>query len=213
MTQGKIRKTRKKENGDYIDNERFLEEITEYRKAYFAYKENPRAFNREPQMSEFLGTCFFKIATNLSKKGNFYGYPYKEDMVADGYFDCIKYAHVFNPEKTNNPFAYFTQVCYYAFIRKIGKEKKHYYTICKAIENSEIFGLLNDSQAGDDTYSPDEIGGYTKESRLLMSKFVEDFETSLNKKKPSKSNENFEEDLSDDLVEVNIIDESEITEL
>ena len=72
---------------------------------------------------------------------------------------------------------------------------------------------MNDSQAGDDTYSPDEIGGYTKESRLLMSKFVEDFETSLNKKKPSKSNENFEEDLSDDLVEVNIIDESEITEL
>lgn len=172
--------------GDYIDNVKFLDEITKYRAKYLEHKANPDEVSM-PRISEYLGFCFLKISQGQSKRRNFNGYTYKEEMISDGVFDCVKYANVFNPEKTNNPFAYFSQVCFYAFIRKIGKEKKHYYTLCKAIENSEIFGLLSDSQeASEDLVMLDDIG-YSKESRHNMSKFIEDYEVAKEKKNDRKN--------------------------
>lgn len=193
----KPRELKKKRAGDYIDNEKFLLEISLYRKQYLKYKAEG-SNSLPPRMSEYLGLCFYKIAENLAKTRSFFGYPYKEDMVADGYTDCIRYAHVFDPEKGNNPFAYFTQVCWFAFIRKIQKEKKQFYTICKAIENSEIFGLLNDHQGGDEANDITDIGGYTKESRVHMAKFIEDFESAREKKSQKKVSKDVAEELEID---------------
>jgi hypothetical protein len=176
------RKEKAQRSGDYIDNARFLVEITAYRNKYIAHKENPEE-NPNPRISEYLGWCFLKIAEGQSKRRNFYLYPYRDEMISDGYFDCVKYANVFNPEKTNNPFAYFSQVCFYAFIRKIGKEKRNYYTLCKAIERSEIFGNMSSLQnhETEDLNIIDEIG-YSKDARHNMSKFVEDYESTKGKK-------------------------------
>ena len=77
----------------------------------------------EPRIDEYLGECF-KIATHLSFRPNFINYMYKDDMIADGYENCVQYIKNFNPEKSKNPFAYFTQIVYYAFLRRIAKEKR-----------------------------------------------------------------------------------------
>ena len=80
----------------------------------------------KPRVSNYIGECFLKIANGLSHKPNFMNYTFKDDMVSDGIENCLQYIHNFNPDKSNNPFAYFTQIIYYAFIRRIQREKnKH----------------------------------------------------------------------------------------
>lgn len=164
---------------EYVDNEKFYNEIKKYIDKYNAAE---RAGDSLPQLSDYLGDCFFKIALNLSHKRNFASYKYKEEMISDGYFDCIRYAHKFNPEKTKNPFSYFTQTCFFAFIRKIQKEKKYLYTKYKAIDNSEIFNNLSTNSNGDERNSNIDIG-YSESSRENMYSFIEDFETKANIKK------------------------------
>ena len=87
------------------------------------------------QRSNYIGECILKIANNLSHKPNFSNYTYKDDMILDGIENCILYIHNFDPEKSNNPFAYFTQIIFYAFLRRIGKEKKQAYVKNKLIQN------------------------------------------------------------------------------
>ena len=86
-------------------------------------------------VSNYIGDCILKIATHLSYKPNFINYSYKDDMILDGIENCIHYIDNFDPAKSSNPFAYFTQIIYYAFIRRIAKEKKHSYIKNKLIQN------------------------------------------------------------------------------
>ena len=99
----------------------FLAAITDYREKVFAAKE---ADKPRPRVTNYLGSCFLKIATHLSYKPNFVNYMFREDMICDGIENCLQYIDNFNPEKSKNPFAYFTQIIYYAFLRRIQKEKK-----------------------------------------------------------------------------------------
>ena len=89
-----------------------------------------------PLISNYLGDCFLKIATHLSYKPNFVNYMFREDMIGDGIENCVQYIHNFNPEKSKNPFAYFTQIIYYAFLRRIQKEKKQLEIQTKIIERT-----------------------------------------------------------------------------
>tara|TARA_B100001113_G_scaffold252393_1_gene208043 strand:- start:5390 stop:5839 length:450 start_codon:yes stop_codon:yes gene_type:complete len=89
-----------------------------------------------PPISNYLGECFLKIATHLSYKPNFVNYMFREDMIGDGIENCVQYIHNFNPEKSSNPFAYFTQIIYYAFLRRIQKEKKQLEIKTKIIERT-----------------------------------------------------------------------------
>ena len=77
-----------------------------------------------PPVTDYIGSCFLKIANHLSYRPNFINYTFRYDMISDGIENCLQYLDNFNPEKSNNPFAYFTQIIYYAFIRRIQKEKK-----------------------------------------------------------------------------------------
>jgi DNA-directed RNA polymerase specialized sigma subunit len=110
-----------------------LEEIIVYRSKYLKSKENGLA---KPQISNYLGDCFLKIATHLSYKPNFVNYMFREDMISDGVENCIQYIHNFDPNKSSNPFAYFTQIIHYAFLRRIQKEKKQLEIKSKIIERS-----------------------------------------------------------------------------
>ena len=95
----------------------------------------------KPRVSNYIGECFLKIANGLSHKPNFMNYTFKDDMVSDGIENCLQYIHNFNPDKSNNPFAYFTQIIYYAFIRRIQREKKQTHVKHKLIEKQDYRAL------------------------------------------------------------------------
>ena len=114
-------KLNKKSKEHYVDNKRFLEEMKKYRKKVLSARNRKR---KDPPISNYIGECFLKIANHLSYRPNFINYTYKEDMISDGIENCLTYVANFDPEKSSNPFAYFTQIIYYAFIRRIQKEKK-----------------------------------------------------------------------------------------
>ena len=63
-------------------------------------------------------------------------------MISDGIENCLQYIHNFNPEKSNNPFAYFTQIIYYAFIRRIQKEKKQAHVKHQLISKQEYIPFV-----------------------------------------------------------------------
>jgi len=119
----------------YVNNADFLNALLEYRKL----KAKAEAEGKEkPIVSNYIGECILKIATHLSYKPNFINYSYRDDMILDGVENCIQYIDNFNPNKSNNPFAYFTQIIYYAFLRRIAKEKKQSYIKGKLVQEMPI---------------------------------------------------------------------------
>jgi hypothetical protein len=123
----------KKKSEHYVNNKEFLEAITIHREKIAYAKENDLP---KPRISDYIGSCFLKIATHLSYKPNFVNYMFREDMISDGIENCVQYIHNFNPEKSQNPFAYFTQIIHYAFLRRIEKEKKQLKIKNKIIERT-----------------------------------------------------------------------------
>ena len=138
---------RKKQH--YVDNEKFLVVMSDYREEYLRAKDEDL---ETPIIPDYAGECFLKIAERLSHRPNFINYAFREEMVSDGIENCVMYASNFNPEKSSNPFAYFTQITYYAFLRRIEKEKKQLYIKYKTMDE---FSTLEDnsdmSQMGGDT--------------------------------------------------------------
>ena len=126
-----VRGKRKSEH--YVNNKEFLEALVIYR-AQCARAEE--AGETRPRITNYLGECFLKIATHLSYKPNFVNYMFREDMISDGIENCVQYIKNFNPEKSSNPFAYFTQIIHYAFLRRIQKEKRQMDIRSKIIERS-----------------------------------------------------------------------------
>jgi len=122
---------RKKEH--YVDNKEFLKALEHYRDevAISVIQKKPK-----PMVGNYIGGCFLKIATHLSYRPNFINYMYKDDMICDGVENCIQYIDNFDPAKSKNPFAYFTQIIYYAFLRRIQKEKRQLDIKDKIIERS-----------------------------------------------------------------------------
>ena len=117
----------------YVDNKKFLEAIVQYRSEVEISRIRS---DTKPMISHYIGECFLKIATHLSYRPNFINYMYKEDMVSDGIENCVQYIDNFDPAKSSNPFAYFTQIVYYAFLRRIAKEKRQMDIRQKIIERN-----------------------------------------------------------------------------
>jgi len=143
----------KKKSVHYVDNKKFLEAMKEWKEKC---KEAEEIGEERPRITNYVGECFLKIANGLSYRPNFINYTYKEDMISDGIENCLQYIHNFNPEKSNNPFAYFTQIIYYAFIRRIQREKKQTHVKHRIISKADFQSFV--TMEGDDTnYS---IGGF-----------------------------------------------------
>lgn len=135
-----IMKKEKKRSEHYVSNKEFHQALIEYRNNVNKAKDSgePR-----PQIPNYIGECFLKIATHLSYKPNFVNYIFKDDMICDGIENCVQYIDNFDVSR-QNPFAYFTQVIYYAFLRRIAKEKKQLEIKTKIIEKSgfdEVFSV------------------------------------------------------------------------
>ena len=101
----------KKKSEHYVNNKQLLEALIVYREKVAHAKENDLP---KPRITNYLGECFLKIATHLSYKPNFVNYMFRDDMISDGIENCVQYIHNFDPEKSRNPFAYFTQIIHYA---------------------------------------------------------------------------------------------------
>ena len=140
---------RRKRSEHYVNNKEFLAALIRHREnieiAEIQGKEKPR-------IPRYIGECFLKIATHLSFKPNFVNYMFKEDTISDGIENCVQYIHNFNPDKSQNPFAYFTQIIHYAFLRRIQKEKKQLEIKNKILEKTG-YDQVFDKDGSDDNYS------------------------------------------------------------
>ena len=138
---------RKKEH--YVDNKQFLQALVKYRDEVEIAKIQG---NPKPRVGNYIGDCFLKIATHLSYRPNFINYMYKDDMICDGVENCIQYIDNFDPAKSKNPFAYFTQIIYYAFLRRIQKEKRQLDIKDKIIEKSGFDDIATVDESSDQSY-------------------------------------------------------------
>jgi len=135
----------RKRSEHYVNNKEFLAAIVEYKYLIKLAEEQGKS---RPVIPRYLGECFMKIARHLSYKPNFVNYMFKEDMISDGIENCVQYINNFNPEKSSNPFAYFTQIIHYAFLRRIQKEKKQLEIRQKIIDRSGFEEVMS-SDSGD----------------------------------------------------------------
>tara|TARA_R100001015_G_C4611960_1_gene167426 strand:- start:776 stop:1312 length:537 start_codon:yes stop_codon:yes gene_type:complete len=156
----------KAKKAHYVDNKQLYAVMVEYKKAV---NESEESGDIKPQIPNYVGRCLLQIANRLATKPNFANYTFKDDMISDGIENCVSYIHNFDPEKSNNPFAYFTQIIYYAFLRRIQKEKKQLYIKHKSLEQSVLFNSLVE---GDDMG----IGNNVEIGSDYMNDFVKNFE-------------------------------------
>lgn len=133
---------KKKSGQHYVDNKRLYGEMLHYITELNAAKEKGLPKEQWPKVSNYIGKCIFLIAEKLATKPNFASYSFKDEMISDGIENCLMYIHNFNPDKSTNPFAYFTQIIFYAFLRRIQKEQKQSYIKHKALINSSINNTL-----------------------------------------------------------------------
>ena len=121
----------------YIDNKKFCKSMVEWKEIV---KEAENCGEPRPPVTDYIAESFLKIAEHLSHRPNFINYPFREDMIGDGVENCILYAHNFDPNKSSNPFSYFTQIIYYAFLRRIEKEKKQSFIKYKCLQMKDVDG-------------------------------------------------------------------------
>ena len=161
----------------YINNKDFLKEMTAYRTAIRKAK---RLGQPKPQIPRYVAECFMKIAENLSHKPNFLSYTFRDEMVADAIENCVMYVDNFDPSKSSNPFAYFTQIVYYAFLRRIQKEKKQLYVKYKSTETAGILDEFELNENEDGTFRQFEL--YEN-----ISEFIVNYENARKEKKAKKA--------------------------
>ena len=159
---------------NYVNNKDLLQSLIEYRAAC---KEAEDSGDNTPKVPDYIGSCIMLIAQRLATKPNFSGYSYKEEMISDGIENCLQYIHNFDPEKSQNPFAYFTQIIWYAFLRRIQKEKKQTYIRFKASQAMMTEAIINDSN---------DVSIQMNEPPEYIAEFIDDFEKKL---KGSKDDE------------------------
>ncbi len=168
----------------YVDNKVFLQAMIEWKEKCKIAEE---ADEQKPAVTNYIGECFLKIATHLSYRPNFINYTYKDDMISDGIENVPYTASNFNPEKSNNPFAYFTQIIYYAFIRRIQKEKKQTHVKNKIVAGSNYQSF--DTMPGDST-------NYSIDNSFAIDNLPDEdvYKPKKVEKKSKKGLENFMED-------------------
>lgn len=174
----------------YVNNAEFYEALKKYGEAV---KEAEESGDEKPRVPNYVGECILKIATHLSYKPNFINYSYRDDMILDGVENCIQYIDNFDCNKSKNPFAYFTQIIYYAFLRRIAKEKKQSYIKSKMIMDMPFESFELQSHDEDGTFH----NAYL-EFIQAHSDFEDPYEKKKAAKKAKKDNlETFMDDVND----------------
>jgi DNA-directed RNA polymerase specialized sigma subunit len=180
-----------KKSSHYINNKEFLNSLIEYREKVAQAEQNGEP---TPIIPNYVGECFLMIARRLSTKPNFISYQFREDMISDGVENCVQYINNFNPEKSKNPFAYFTQIIYYAFLRRIQKEKKQLYVKYSSTRNITLMEMVQSEEDIPELVNQPLHNDYSQE---YIDDFMTTFENNLEKRKKAKKKvgiENFIEE-------------------
>jgi len=169
----------------YVDNKLFQEAMVEYKKTIVAAQEKGLTKKHPdwPPVTNYIGECFLKIAKHLAYRANFLNYSFRDEMISDGIENCLLYASNYDSDKYKNPFAYFTQIIFFAFVRRIAKEKKQLMTKYKLIESMDLSELV--SQGQDAGEFENQFIAYLKEQ---LDKVEEEKRKSPKDKKPNKAN-------------------------
>ena len=178
----------------YVDNKKLFAVMVKYREALDKYRKAQKKTKRKlkpPVIPDYVGECLLKIATRLSNKPNFANYTFREDMISDAMENCILYMHNFDPKKSQNPFAYFTQIIHYAFIRRIEREKKYSYTkykyaLHKAHQKEDYVVDANESY---------DIKDPSWASYENVHDFIRTYEDKLARNRAAKSSDDHDEDI------------------
>lgn len=168
---------------NYINNPDFLIAMVEYRQMVADAEEKEAT---RPRVTTYIGECFMKIANRLSHKPNFVNYSFREEMIGDGIENCLQYIDNFDPEKSSNPFAYFTQIIYFAFLRRIDKEKKNLYIKYKLADQMNIMNATSDRQDHDTSVDFNDNIKHNAWSQEYIDTFIFNFEESKRKKAKKK---------------------------
>ena len=173
----------KKKSIHYVDNAKFLEAMKEWKDQC---RDAEETGDEKPRISNYIGECFLKIANGLSYRPNFINYTYRQEMISDGIENCLQYIHNFDPDKSKNPFSYFTQIIYYAFIRRIQKEKKQTTIKQKLIMKGGLDEIVR--QESDNTEYQNAYTDFLKKNMIYEEepKPVENKPTKRKKKEPKK---------------------------
>ena len=134
----------------YVDNDKFFLEIKKWKQRVIDARE---VDDPDPPSTEYMGECFLKISENLAWRPNFINYTFRDDLVSDGIENCLLYAHNFNPEKSKNPFSYFTQIIHHSYIRRITKEKKQMHIKYRIIEEERLKEQLESTTEDNNNHS------------------------------------------------------------
>lgn len=164
----------------YVSNIEFYAAMKEYKQARIEAEEKGLP---KPQIPRYIGECLYKIANKLSYRPNFINYSYRDEMIADGLENCITYFDNFDPDKSNNPFSYFTQIIYYAFLRRIQKEKKQVYVKHKVYHQQMVDGSMHHLQEGN---TGEDFDVAVMEDTDYINDFVKTFEDKIEEKKKAK---------------------------
>jgi hypothetical protein len=188
MTTPKVEKTKKPH---YINNKDFSLAVVEYVTKCNEAKTKEQAV---PKVTNYIATCFLKISEGLSRRPNFVRYTYREEMVMDAVENCLRAINNYKIETATrtgkpNAFSYFTQICYFAFIRRITKEKKQQDIKFRFIEK---MGIEEFVEAGMDNEMAQETMAYVDTLRQRISQ-VRDKDTKIKKfAKEEKAREKLE---------------------
>ena len=155
----------------YVDNEKLVMELEAYKTRL--------ASNPDELIPEYVGKCILDICKRFSTRPNFIGYSYRDEMVSDAIENCLQYITNFDSNKSKNAFAYITQIAYYAFIRRITREKKQSYIKHKLIQDMPIDSF--DLNEFDDNELSQSFVAYVQSHNTFD---FESFEKKMEKKKP-----------------------------
>ena len=193
-------KDNKTKDNHYIDNDDFFYAMSKWKITVLDAEE---VGDKKPPVTDYIGECFLKIAERLSYRPNFINYPFREEMVGDGVENCLMYCSNFDPEKSKNPFSYFTQIIYYAFLRRIQREKKQEYIKYRCFEIMDDAGVLPEDWK---TLVANMKGGSSKNPYADMFKLsetdIDNFSKKTKKKTKKKrktTTNNLDEVLQDDI--------------
>lgn len=192
----------------YVDNKKLFEALVKYRKTVESHRRRKRT---PPPIPEYIGECLLMIATRLSNKPNFASYTFRDDMISDAIENGLLYLHNFDPAKSQNPFAYFTQITHYAFIRRIEREKKYVYTKYKYALHKAHQKEDHVTTAGE-SYDMKDPAWTAYEN---IHEFIRGFEEKMNRPRPKMVDGDEDEDIIpfdvlDDITEVALDGQSEV---
>jgi len=123
--------TTEKKVNNYVDKKEFYDLLVKRKKLIEKCKTEGKQI---PKLDDKIGKIILDIATNLAYRYNFINYSYRDEFIGDAIETCIRYVDNFDPEKSKNPFGYYTQICYFSFVRRINKEAKQHDIKKKYIE-------------------------------------------------------------------------------